>query len=508
MSEFIGNMVIPSPDDVRFGVPEGSGGVEFTGNMILPLEHQVSGGIGYGSGAVEFFGAFTGLYTFNKDILASGQYIYWTDISSTKIERVKVDGTNREVVVSGLSLTQGIYVDEKSGKLYWVDRTTDKIQRSNLNGENIEDVVTSGLTDPQGLFVDTVNNKIYWVDFTLNTIKRCSLDGTTVEIVISGLAGPEDIFVDNINDKIYWTQSNNPNDAVKRANLDGSSIETLVTGINNPEGLDLDLINNKIYFAESDAKKIRRCNLDGTSLTTLVDTIGVPVGLKIDTNNNKIYWAELTPSAIKKSDLDGNNYLSVITGLTAPQQLDLYNASVPIFLDLFIEGVLPNISENLDLFISTKDNKNQELNLFIHGPEQITSNITLSIHGTTSGLPPLENGDDNFGITLDELFKNADYNPQIIGRFTGDPNSVTIEVWNNNGDVITLANNDCYQIGDTGRWAWSTVNLSPLTKVISQFVFRMTGDNAEVFESQFILHTRRKNSFNKVPRDNSQIRKI
>lgn len=177
-------------------------------------------------------------------------------------------------------------------------------------------------------------------------------------------------------------------------------------------------------------------------------------------------------------------------------------------IDLFISGVTNNIANDIDLFIPSKDNKNQELDLFIHGPEQITDNITLSIHGTVSCLPVLETGDDNFGITLDELFKNADYNPQIIGRFIGDPNSVTIEVWSNGSDVIILNDNNCYQIGDTGRWAWSTINLPPLAKIINQFIYRMTGDNAETFESQFILHTRRKNSYNKVPRDNSHIRKI
>jgi len=491
-----------------------------------------------------------GFQTFNKDILASGQYIYWTDASSTKIERIKTDGSNREIIVSGLSLTQGIYVDEKSGKLYWVDRTTDKIQRSNLDGTNIEDIVTSGLTDPQGLFVDTINNKIYWVDATLNTIKRCDLNGSNVEIIVSGLSYPEDIFVDNINNKIYWTQSANPNDAVKRANLDGSNIETLVTGINNPEGLDLDLINNKIYFAESDAKKIKRCNLNGTSLTTLVNTTGVPVGIKIDINNNKIYWAELTPNTIKKSNLDGSSYSTVVAGLTSPQQVDIYSASVPIFTDLFVHGhetindqlnlvlhypsfktVIQDLFihgpeqitdlfdlftkgyvvaiSGINLFTHGRDILNDQMDLFVHGPEQINDNIYLSIHGTVSGLPPiLATGDDNFGLTLDQLFKNADYNPQIIGRFIGDPNSVTVEIWDNNGNIVTLIDDNCYQISDTGRWAWSTINLSPLIKVVNQFIYRMTGDNLETFESQFILKTRRKDSYNKVPRDNSQIRKV
>jgi hypothetical protein len=213
-----------------------------------------------------------------------------------------------------------------------------------------------------------------------------------------------------------------------------------------------------------------------------------------------------------------------INSVTISQGLDLFiynkdsiNENINLFIDgkdinlnnvdLFIKGP-ESINNSLNLFNKGYDTSTDEIDLFIHGFESIHNHLTLSIHGTCSGLPLLETGDDNFGITLDQLFKNADYNPQIIGRFIGDPNSVTIEVWNNSGDVIALANNDCYQIGDTGRWAWSTINLLPLTKIVSQFIFRMTGDNAEVFESQFILHTRRKNSHGKVPRNNSHIRKI
>lgn len=191
------------------------------------------------------------------------------------------------------------------------------------------------------------------------------------------------------------------------------------------------------------------------------------------------------------------------------KNIELFINSSEIFtslVDLFINGFTIK-NDNIDLSIDGLDSIFGTLDLFISGPRLIIDNINLFIRGNVSGTAPSV-GDDNFGITLDQLFKNADYNPQIIGRFIGDPNSVTIEVWDNDGNVIILTDNNCYQIGDTGRWAFSTVNLSPLVQIVSQFVYRMTGDNLETFESQFILHTRRKDSHGKVPRDNSQIRKV
>jgi hypothetical protein len=52
----MGDMVVPSPNDVRYGilVDEGSG------NFIIPAESSVLNGIGYGSNTIEFFGTYIG----------------------------------------------------------------------------------------------------------------------------------------------------------------------------------------------------------------------------------------------------------------------------------------------------------------------------------------------------------------------------------------------------------------------------------------------------------------
>lgn len=165
-------------------------------------------------------------------------------------------------------------------------------------------------------------------------------------------------------------------------------------------------------------------------------------------------------------------------------------------------------ADNLSAIDITATPINKNINLFINGPISINDNITLFINGDTSGTPLV--GDDNFCLTIDQLFKTADYNPQIIGRFITSPSSVTIEVWNVIGgtnDVISLINNSCYQINDTGRWAWSTINLPPLQHSNSQFVYRMTGINMEIFDGQFILKTNQTGQ-EKISRDNSHIRKI
>lgn len=169
-------------------------------------------------------------------------------------------------------------------------------------------------------------------------------------------------------------------------------------------------------------------------------------------------------------------------------------------INLFIHGKIQE-NKNIDLTITGHESSNKSLDLFIPGKDTIIDNLTLFIIGeeiSNSSLTLFIKGidsesDNNFGITLDQLFKNADYSPQIIGRFITNPSSVTIEMWSlmDNNSVVSLTGDDCYEIGNTDRWAWSTINLPPLTRRVNQYVFKMTANTSEVFEGEFILKTKK-----------------
>jgi len=122
----------------------------------------------------------------------------------------------------------------------------------------------------------------------------------------------------------------------------------------------------------------------------------------------------------------------------------------------------------------------------------INKNLNLFIRGNISGITP-SGENDNFNLTLEQLFKNGDFNPQIIGRFTTNPSSVTIAVWDvmDNNSIVSLSSNDCYEIGDTNRWAFSTINLPPLTRRVNQYVFKMIANTTEIFKGEFILKTKK-----------------
>jgi sugar lactone lactonase YvrE len=75
----------------------------------------------------------------------------WTDLGIDKIQRVNLDGTGLEALVTtGLIAPRGITLDAAGGKMYWMDSGTDKIQRANLDGTGVEDLIITHSSGPMG----------------------------------------------------------------------------------------------------------------------------------------------------------------------------------------------------------------------------------------------------------------------------------------------------------------------------------------------------------------------
>jgi len=72
---------------------------------------------------------------------AGARYIYWTNSAAGEIERCKIDGSARVVLISGLSSPGPVAVDIQSGKLYWAD--AGGIHRADLDGTDQETIYPS-----------------------------------------------------------------------------------------------------------------------------------------------------------------------------------------------------------------------------------------------------------------------------------------------------------------------------------------------------------------------------
>lgn len=91
---------------------------------------------------------------------------------------------------------------------------------------------------------------------------------------------------------------------------------------------------------------------------------------------------------------------------------------------------------------------------------------------------------------LDWLLRSSDHFPQLVGIFDTLVTDVTIQLWdvtNGQNTPVSIVSCDCYQIGDTGRWGWSTVDLPITSNLTKQYFYIMTSNIASTFDGQLIM---------------------
>ena len=120
----------------------------------------------------------------------SCSYIYWTGWGRTpKIERARLDGTERSVFISnGIHIPNGLALDESDKKLYWAGK--------DLNGHGIIEAVSlDGLTRHvifrrsgyHPFSLDIFQDFVYWSDWEKNAVLRINkTDGSVDEVIFSG----------------------------------------------------------------------------------------------------------------------------------------------------------------------------------------------------------------------------------------------------------------------------------------------------------------------------------
>jgi len=110
---------------------------------------------------------------------AAAGKIYWTNMGSGgngSVQRSNLDGSKVEYVVpkGGTYFAKQIQLDLIHGKAYWSDRDGLKIQRCNLDGSQNE-VLVSGVKNPVGMALDTAAGMFYFSEKNGGTLKRAPM---------------------------------------------------------------------------------------------------------------------------------------------------------------------------------------------------------------------------------------------------------------------------------------------------------------------------------------------
>ena len=98
--------------------------------------------------------------------------MYWT-IYPGSIAKAGMDGSDSNVIVSGLQYPAGIAVDFDASRLYWANQVADRMESRNLAGGDIRTIVQlSASTEPWGLALH--GSKLYWGNDVAKTLQSSS----------------------------------------------------------------------------------------------------------------------------------------------------------------------------------------------------------------------------------------------------------------------------------------------------------------------------------------------
>ena len=251
-------------------------------------------------------------------------HMYWTDSEAGTIYRASLDGSNVEVLLTGLGLSFSLALDVAGGQMYWTtvgeagEAGAGTIYRASLDGSNVE-VLLTGLAFPIFLALDVAGGQMYWTDLGeagAGTIYRASLDGSNVEVLLTGLVFPFFLALDVAGGQMYWTTVGAG--IIYRASLDGSNVEALLTGLEQPGVLALDVAGGQMYWTAPEEDIIYRASLDGSNVEVLLTGLEEPGGLALDVAGGQMYWTDSEAGIIYRASLDGSNVEVLLTGLENP----------------------------------------------------------------------------------------------------------------------------------------------------------------------------------------------
>ena len=269
--------------------------------------------------------------------------LYVLEVSTGgRIFSMGLDGSDKQFLVTGTKIPDGVAIDVQAGHLYWTNMgyppaNDGSIERIDLEGGNRTVIVPPGGTHtPKQLHLDTAGRKLYWGDREGMRVMRCNLDGSDIEVLVRTGTFPDDqpdqtrwcvgVAVDHVQGHLYWTQKG-PDNAnlgmLLRAGLDlpagetpdnRGDVEVLFKGLPEPIDLEIDPGTRMLYWTDrGDAPRgntVNRTPLDTASGAgepeILTGDLMEGIGIALDPGNNRMFVTDFGGN-IYTADLDGKN---------------------------------------------------------------------------------------------------------------------------------------------------------------------------------------------------------
>jgi len=253
--------------------------------------------------------------------------LYWQDSGEATFNQLNIDGSNPVLLRQGFNIGVAA-LDTQADKIYLTGQTsTPEIWRSDLDGSDTEVLIT-GLPGTAAFTLDPTNGKMYWSDNDNDLIRRANLDGTNIHTILDSADGVDNVgqmAISPSESKLYFTDYGAT--SINKSNFDGTSPQNITPGgsIIYSLGVAVDYAKGKMFYSDAGYQKISVANLDGTNATDIVTTgLTLPTHVALDTVNNKIYWLDITAKRIERANLDGSNREVVLTSVHGILSFSLY----------------------------------------------------------------------------------------------------------------------------------------------------------------------------------------
>uniref|UniRef100_A0A452SRD9 Nidogen 2 n=1 Tax=Ursus americanus TaxID=9643 RepID=A0A452SRD9_URSAM len=138
--------------------------------------------------------------------------VYWTDVAGRTISRASLEpGAEPETIVnSGLISPEGLAIDHFRRTMYWTDSGLDKIERARLDGSERKALFHTDLVNPRAIAVDPIRGNLYWTDWNREApkIETSSLEGENRRILVNKDIGlPNGLTFDPFSKLLCWADA-------------------------------------------------------------------------------------------------------------------------------------------------------------------------------------------------------------------------------------------------------------------------------------------------------------
>ncbi|XP_062500730.1 low-density lipoprotein receptor-related protein 6-like isoform X2 [Corticium candelabrum] len=234
--------------------------------------------------------------------------MYWTDWGAApKIERSYMSGEKRELLINtSLVYPNGLALDVSGGLLYWVDAKLDKLERSRLDGSQRKVLVRyntqSSSIHPFALtFFDSW---LYWTDWRLKGVVRVSLESLEARRIVSFADKPMGIAVYDANRKSGSNGCSSNNGECQQVCLaEGTGRRCDCSyGTLNDDGKTCTVSDSFVLYSDIDSvRAITFTPNDDREASHPVVTTEIPFGVDFAWRTRTIFWTEQQTRRLMKA---------------------------------------------------------------------------------------------------------------------------------------------------------------------------------------------------------------